>query len=120
MEEEEKIDEADFDFTEIKNCKGLISKLFPDIKMLKHWNKYSIIVYNKLTRYIVVRKPNFWYKLRTTMILPFIFLPYCFWWGYINVKLAIRESYKGSFTVAQGIDEEIYNKIRNYADGANK
>lgn len=123
MEEEYKtgdFNEVKVSYTEISNCKDKIKELFPEIVLLKHWNKYSIMLDNTKTRYIVVRKPNFWYKLRTTLILPFIFLPYCFRWGYVNVRLAIRESYKGCFTVAQGMDEEIYNKLKEFANASNK
>ena len=114
------LDDFEVNYKEVKHSEKLIKTLFPSIKMLKHWNKYSIMFDKTSTRYVIVRKPNFWYKLKTTCLLPFIFLPYCFLYGFYEVRIAILQCYKGRFTVAQGLEEDIYNKIKDYNTNANK
>lgn len=105
---------------EIKKCKDLIKELFPNFEFLKKWNDYSIVMYEDLQRIVVVRKPNLSYKLRSSVILPFIFLPYSFWYGFVNVKRAIRESYKGSWVVTGTTEEAKFKRAKEYYDSHNK
>lgn len=106
------MEDEELKYIEIHEMREFISKNMPEITLLKHWNKYSIQWYTNKKRFAIVRRPNFWYKLRTTFLVPLIFIPYCFYYGYVNVKGAIRGCYKGAWTVAQCLDEKKYDEIK--------
>ena len=98
---------------EIKKAEHLIKEIAPEFEFLK-WNTYSLFFDEDMTRITIARRPNKWYKVRATFIIPFTFIPYCFWWGFVNVRRAIRDSYTGCWTIGQTCDQETYDKIKQY------
>ncbi len=100
---------------EIKHAESLIKELFPEFQPAKHWITYSIYLDLEHSMFTVNRKPNFAYKLKTVLILPFIIIPYSFWFGYKNVRVEIKVSFKGNFVVGRYCDKEKYDKILEYA-----
>lgn len=98
---------------EIRKAEKLIKEIAPEFEFVK-WNTYSLFFDEDMTRITIARRPNKWYKLRATLIIPFTFIPYCFWWGFVNVKRAIRDSYNGCWVIGQTCDQDTYDKIKQY------
>lgn len=98
---------------EIKKAEKLIKQIAPEFEF-KKWNSYSIFFDEDMTRITVARRPNTAYKWRAACIIPFTFIPYCFWFGFVNVKRAIRDSFKGCWVIGQNCEQSKYNAVKQF------
>ena len=98
---------------EIKKAEKLIKQISPEFEFQK-WNSYSIFFDEDMTRITVARRPNTAYKWRASFVIPFTFIPYCFWFGFVNVKRAIRDSYKGCWVIGQTCEQDKYDLVKEY------
>lgn len=106
---------------EIENAEELIKEFYPDFTFLKN-NSYSIVLHEDMTRLTFVRKASKGFRIKSTLKIPFVFIPLCFKYGYINVKRTIWDVYHGSWVVSDTYDQDKYDKIKEYIEehGLNK
>lgn len=99
--------------TEVKNAKKLIKEFYPDFPFLKG-NDYSILFYDDVVRLSFIRKASKWFKIKSTLKIPFVYIPLCFKYGYPTINKTIYEVYNGSWVVSDAYEKDKYDKIKEY------
>lgn len=106
---------------EVKNAEKLIKEFYPDFTFLKD-NAYSIVLHEDMTRLTFERQANKKFRIKSAFKIPFVYIPLCFKYGYINVNRTIWEVYHRKWVVSDAYEQDKYDKIKGYIEehGLNK
>lgn len=95
----------------------LVQELFPDMEYIKKGNQYNILVFGdeegEARRVCVTRQGSVGHRVKMAFLLPFIFIPFCFWYGFRTVKAAVYSSFKAELITHQTFDEEEIKKVED-------
>ena len=98
-----------------KDARKIIKTFYPQFPFIKG-NSYSVYYHDSETRLTFVRQASGWYKTKSALKLPFVYIPLCFKHGYPTIHAVLRQLFKGSFIVSEAFEQDKYDIVTKFIE----
>ena len=98
-----------------KDARKIIKTFYPQFPFIKG-NSYSVYYHDSEPRLTFVRYASKWLRFKSSIKLPFVYLPYCFKHGYPTIHAILKQLYKGSFIVSEAFEQDKYDIVTKFIE----